>query len=83
MAYYVVVDGKRNAQGEADTFVVRASGRRIAAATAPLADRKNAIVLKLEDGRHLPNGVILSSLVDHEPEPVAEPLDLPETVSLG
>lgn len=72
MAFYLVVDGKHNERGEADSFVVRASGRRIAVATAPLVDRKGAVVVKLEDGRAIGNGVILSSLVDHSPEPVAE-----------
>ncbi|MBA9050800.1 MULTISPECIES: hypothetical protein [Streptomyces] len=77
MAFYIVVDGKKNAAGEADTFVVRASGRRLAAATAPLADRKGATVLKLEDGREYPNGVMLSSLVEHE---APELLDMPTLI---
>ncbi|MEW1550965.1 hypothetical protein [Streptomyces tsukubensis] len=64
MAFYLVIDGQRNACGEADSFVVRASGRRQAISLAPLADPKNADVEKLEDGRGIPNGVILSSLVD-------------------
>ncbi|WP_369190144.1 hypothetical protein [Streptomyces sp. R08] len=76
MAFYLVVDGKTNAHGEADSFVVRASGRRLAAATAPLADRKGATVVKLGDGREYPNGVMLSSLVDHEPA------ELPAEVAL-
>jgi hypothetical protein len=70
MAFYLVVDGKRNEYGDADTFVVRASGVRQAAAIAPVADAKNATVTKLDDGRNVPNVVILSSLADHEPEPV-------------
>lgn len=72
MAFYLVTDGKRNAYGEADSFVVRAGGRRQAVSLAPLADPKGAEVEKLEDGREVPNGVILSSLVD-ETEAAPEP----------
>ena len=68
MAFYVVADGKRNKWGEANTFVVRASGVRQAAALAPLADAKNATVTKLEDGRDVENSVILGSLVEFDAE---------------
>ncbi|MFI8452183.1 hypothetical protein [Streptomyces erythrochromogenes] len=70
MAFYIVVDGRKNEYGEADTFVVRAGGRRQAIALAPVINRKDAEVTKLEDGRDVPNGVILSSLADFtEPHP--------------
>jgi hypothetical protein len=75
MAFYLVTDGKLNAFGEADAFVVRAGGRRQAVSLAPLADPKGADVVKLEDGRNVPNGVILSSLVggpDAAPEPTQD-----------
>ncbi len=73
MAFYLVTDGKRNAYGEADSFVVRAGGRRQAVSLAPLADPKGAEVTKLEDGRDVPNGVVLSSLVDDtEPTPATD-----------
>lgn len=72
MAFYLVTDGKRNEWGEGDTFVVRAGGRRQAVSLAPLADPKGAEVEKLEDGRDVPNGVILSALVDHAPEPAQD-----------
>ncbi|MFI2242391.1 hypothetical protein [Streptomyces chrestomyceticus] len=65
MAFYLVTDGRKNEFGEADTFVVRAGGVRLAASIAPLADRKNAEVVKLQDGRDVQNGVILSALVDY------------------
>ncbi len=70
MAFYLVTDGRKNGFGEADSFVVRAGGRRQAIALAPVADAKGAEVVKLEDGRDVPNGVIMSSLIDHdEPTP--------------
>ncbi|MFJ8394375.1 hypothetical protein [Streptomyces sp. NPDC094144] len=70
MAFYLVTDGRTNSYGEADSFVVRAGGKRQAVALAPVIDRKGAEVTKLEDGRHVPYGVILSSLVDYiEPHP--------------
>ncbi|MFJ9671100.1 hypothetical protein ACIRP5_09980 [Streptomyces sp. NPDC101221] len=68
MAFYIVTDGRANAYGEADTFVVRASGKRQAVKVAPLADPKGAEVTKLEDGRDVPNGVILAALVDFNAE---------------
>jgi hypothetical protein len=64
MAFYVVVDGRKNEFGEADTFIVRAGGRRQAIALAPLINSKDAEVTKLEDGRDVPNGVILSALAE-------------------
>ncbi|QPB09790.1 hypothetical protein CPT_Shady_029 [Streptomyces phage Shady] len=80
MAFYLVVDGKRNEFGEADSYVVRASGTRQAAKLAPLVDRKGAEVTKLDDGRDVPNGVILSSLVDSF-EDAAEALPFGEPVA--
>lgn len=74
MAFYLVTDGRSNSYGERDAFVVRASGVRQAASLAPLVNRKDAEVIKLDDGRDVPNGVVLSSLVDFLPEaPTAEP----------
>ncbi len=64
MAFYLVTDGPRNEYGDADAYVVRASGVRQAAKLAPLMDKENATVEKLEDGRDTAHGVILSSLVD-------------------
>jgi hypothetical protein len=64
MAFYLVTDGRKNEYGEADTFVVRAGGRRQAIALAPVINRKDAEVVKLDDGRDVPNGVILSALAD-------------------
>lgn len=73
MAFYLVTDGRTNEFGEADTFVVRAGGKRQAVTLAPVVDRKGAEATKLEDGRDVPNGVILSALVDYIPAPVAVP----------
>lgn len=70
MAFYLVIDGRKNEFGESDSFVVRAGGKRQAATIAPVIDRKNAQVTKLEDGRDVANGVIHASLVDHVPTPV-------------
>lgn len=83
MAFYLVTDGRENQYGERDSFVVRAGGRRQAAALAPLVNRKDAEIVKLDDGRDVPNGVILSNLVDFLPEPVAvEPVaEVIETVA--
>ncbi|MFG3200350.1 hypothetical protein ACGFYT_30000 [Streptomyces sp. NPDC048208] len=79
MAFYLVTDGRKTELGEADTFVVRAGGRRQALAFAPVVNRKDAEVIKLEDGRDVPNGVILASLVDFLP--VAAPAEVIETVT--
>ncbi|QPB09568.1 hypothetical protein CPT_Sycamore_028 [Streptomyces phage Sycamore] len=82
MAFYLVTDGRENQYGERDSFVIRAGGKRQAAALAPLVNRKDAEVVKLDDGRDVPNGVVLSSLVDFLPEPVkAEPVAEPETIA--
>lgn len=64
MAFYLVTDGRKNEFGEADTFVVRAGGRRQAVSLAPVINRKDAEAVKLEDGRDVANGVILSALAD-------------------
>ncbi|MFG3405624.1 hypothetical protein [Streptomyces sp. NPDC048142] len=80
MAFYLVTDGKTNEYGEADTFVVRASGVRQAVSLAPVLNSADAEVVKLDDGRDVPHAVILSSLVDHTSE-VAEPADTVETTS--
>ena len=73
MAFYLVTDGRANSYGERDSFVVRAGGVRQAASLAPLVNRKDAEVTKLDDGRDVPNGVILSSLVDYiEPTPAED-----------
>ncbi|OKI71404.1 hypothetical protein [Streptomyces sp. MJM1172] len=77
MAFYLVTDGRKNEYGEADTFVVRAGGRRQAVALAPVINRKDAEAVKLEDGRDVANGVILSALADFtEGESEAESITL-------
>ncbi|QPB09715.1 hypothetical protein CPT_Shaeky_028 [Streptomyces phage Shaeky] len=68
MAFYLVTDGRKNQYGEADMFVVRASGVRQAVSLAPVLDAKGAEVTKLEDGRDVPHGVILSALADFADE---------------
>lgn len=79
MAFYIVTDGRTNAYGEADSFVVKASGTRQAVKLAPLYDAKNATVEKLEDGRDVPNGVVHSALADFtEDTPAAEDSTLAE-----
>ncbi|KIQ62417.1 hypothetical protein TR51_25600 [Kitasatospora griseola] len=64
MAFYIVTDGNKNEFGESDSFVVRASGIRQAVSLAPLGDPKNATVVKLTDGRDVPNGVVHASLAE-------------------
>jgi hypothetical protein len=68
MAFYLVTDGRTNQNGEADAFVVRASGVRQAAALAVPHAVHDATVTKLDDGREVPHAIILAALVDHEPE---------------
>jgi len=71
MAFYLVIDGHTNSNGESDSYVVRARGSRLAVQATPITDKKRATVFKLEDGKRFPEPtVILASLVDHsEPEP--------------
>ncbi|MEU6633831.1 hypothetical protein ABZ905_37015 [Streptomyces parvus] len=80
MAFYLVTDGRQNQYGEADQFVVRASGTRQAITHAPVIDAKNAEVIKLDDGRDVPHGLILASLVD-DYTPAVQPLEEIETES--
>ncbi|MFE4367960.1 MULTISPECIES: hypothetical protein [unclassified Streptomyces] len=78
MAFYLVTDGRSNQYGEADMYVVRASGTRQAVSLAPVLDAKNAEVIKLEDGRDIEHGVILASLVDFTEAPQA--VDAPDEI---
>ncbi|MGW3072753.1 hypothetical protein [Kitasatospora sp. NPDC001132] len=78
MAFYLVTDGRTNEFGEADTFVVRASGVRQAVKLAPLSDPKWATAVKLEDGRDVKNGVVHASLVDFAPVPVEDSTIAPQ-----
>ncbi|MFJ4701943.1 hypothetical protein ACIP5N_27660 [Streptomyces sp. NPDC088768] len=66
MAFYLVTDTATNAYGDADTFVVRASGTRQARGLAPV--RSDAVVTRLLDGRDVPNGVILAQFAEPSPE---------------
>lgn len=87
MAFYLVIDGRKNVYGDADSFVIRASGKRQAVTLAPLLDPKGAEVTKLEDGRGVGNGIILAAPADFGDEaeaPVeAEAVSQPAPASPG